>query len=91
MFHKVEGFYPWGMFLCWVPGGDLALVETSLLFFILMMLFSCQVVRIYIRKAVRFLSKQGHLTFISRPGNQAHNCKMVYCSRLIVITTPSCK
>ena len=41
MFHKVEGFYPWGMFLCWLPGGDLALVETSLLFFYLMMLFSC--------------------------------------------------
>ena len=33
MYNKVEGFYPWGLFLCWLPGGDLALVETSLLFF----------------------------------------------------------
>ena len=33
------------------------------------------------RKAVRFLSKQGQPQphFQSKPGHQAHNCKMAYC------------
>ena len=35
---------------------------------------------IYIRKAVRFLSKQGQPQprFQSKPGHEAHNCKMAY-------------
>ena len=63
MFHKVEGFYPWGMFLCWLPGGDLALVETSLLFFYsndaVLMLSSKNLHK----KSIEIQNK-GHLTFI---------------------------
>ena len=40
---------------------DLVLIKSSLFFLILMMLFSCQLVGIYIGKAVRFQSKQGQV------------------------------
>ena len=48
------------------------------------MLFSCLLEGIYIRKTVRFLSKQSHPHhhFIWRPPTIAHNCKMVYCRNI---------
>ena len=62
-------------------GVDLVLIETSLL-------FSCKFLLISMRTTSLTLEKQGgfyqnkvnsSLTFIQRPGNKAHNCKMVCC------------
>ena len=48
----------------------------------MLMLFSCQLVRIHVRKAVRFLPKQDRLPphFHSKTRQLGKNCKMVYCS-----------
>ena len=65
-------------------GVDLVLIETSLLFICKFLLISMKTENsiINMRKAGRFLSNRGQvtssLTFIQRPGNYAHNCKMVY-------------
>ena len=42
-------------------GGDLVLIQTSLLLVVWIKLFLCQLVDIYMRKAERSVSKQGHL------------------------------
>ena len=61
-------------------GGDLVLIQTSLLLLYKRSCFNANYRCIYITKAERSVSKQGHssLAAIQRPGHWADNCKIVY-------------
>ena len=62
-------------------GVDLALIETSLLFICKFLLISMRTASLTWEKQGGFYENKvtSSLTFIQRPGNQARNCKMVYC------------
>jgi len=61
-------------------GGDLALIETSLLFLCKLALISMRTTSLTQEKQKGFYQNNvtSSLTFIQRPGNEASNCKMVY-------------
>ena len=67
-------------------GVDLVLIETLLLFICKFLLISMRTASLTREKQGGFYQNKvtSSLTFIQRPDNEAHNCKMVYCQVCVV-------